>query len=495
MNLLNNNEFLPEIYYSFYVHDKKKINTSDFNAKTLLINNNVFINLNNYHFDCILGLNEFKKYKIKSNLINNYKISYISNVELCGQFNLKNFFYLHDCIIDSLNIIDNTIYNNISDYYLNNNLIFNNCFFKNPINVSNLTNILFQDCNIIEYNNLNIINLVYLNTHIKERFYIYNQQSAILNVILNLYKNIQTNYLNKPLLIYKNKKYYIKIIKNNISSYHLIDYCISPGIKIPKNYGIDIYSFLTNPFNKNFIFIPNGIYYLDKPILLNASIIGIGLPLINFIINGQIILKKSNIIIEGLKIHNYTNNNLIILLENNNTLMNLIIQNEKKNNNLNSLILVYGNFNFLNNICLLNHQKNYEYGLINMGNYNLFISIYMDVFKKCNFYNLGLNNDIIYLNNEVVQNYGIISKFKLIVLGCCFISFCVHSLNYKLTDDSIIKNSYILYLDDYKSIYESKLLYFPYFINFDKTKKEECKIKKIKFDYFKNSFLLNLTSD
>jgi len=491
--IIHSNEFMPEIYYSFSVYPSNNLYESyDFYKKTLLLKHHLLqssIDFNQY--ENIIGLNEKKKIKINGELLENCKFSFISNVEIIGKTILSHFLYLHESIFDKLVLSDDYILNGYNTHF-----ICQYCIFHQPIQLNNLTNLLLEDCQFINTTNLNIINLIYISLQpndIVEKYYIYNYQSATLNVFLQLYKHLQQNYLQKPLLVYKQNKYFLKFIKGRDISYYSMDYCISPGVFKPNNKGISIYSFLQKAIGRQkVVIIPNGIYYLDKKVEIDYHLIGIGFPIIHFIRNGQIIMKKSYIMIEGFRIRNYTHNFTIVIEDNHITLMNICIRNERKKKLLEprTMILIESDYNFIHNLWLFNRNKNYNYGIINAGNHNLILSIYSDAFLESNILNTGLYTDVIFFNSEIIQNLGILSNNKIILLGSSFFSYSVISENYKITLDSIIKNTYILYLDDYMSIHESKLLYFPYFINYDKSKKEENKVRKIIYHPQKQLFLL-----
>lgn len=489
--LINNYQFLPEIYYSFCISNEILENISLSFKKTMLLKNNIYKNLNFNNYSSIIGVREDKKIKIKGELLNNCELFFIDNIEIVGNAKLEHFLYLENCLIDNLIINENYHFNAFHSH-----LIFNHCQFKNELKINNNTNILFNNCNLIKYSNLNIINMIYINLKqedIIEKYYIYNFQSAILNVYLYLYKHIKQNYLFKPSLIFKNNQYYLKLIKENVIYLEPIQYCISPGLVKPNsNKGINLYTFLLNAIGKqSMVVIPNGVYYLDTEIEIDYHLIGIGFPIINILEKGLFIVKKNFIIIEGFKFKNFSSNIIFFIYQNNITLMNIFIHNEKNpNKSSKSLIIIQGNNNFINNIWLYNNNRNYEYGIVNMGNNNVLLSIFTDSFLKSNIYNLGNYLEIIYFNNEVIHNQGIISSKKLILLGSSFFSFSVINENFFLTIDSIIKNSFVIYLDDYHSIFHSRLLYFPYFINYEKFKKDDSKIKKIIYHYSKQLFLL-----
>ena len=485
MNVLNQPlEFMPEIYYSFIVSNQYY--DTNISNKTLLLCSNIISSMDIKKFNCIIGINDKKKIQLKSEFINQHHFDYLSNIEILGSCYFD-YVYLHECWIENMKIIEDSILNGF-----NSHLVLMNCKFKNQIQINNLSNLLLYECSMPILQNLNIVNIVHINgSHFFDKYYIYNKQSASINISLQQYKFLKPNILYKPILIRKKNKYYMKFNVDNKFYYKFIDYCISPGVNKPKHRGINLYEFLKNGNTKELIVIPNGIYYLEKSVPIQSHLIGIGFPIIHFCYNAQFILQQPSIMIEGIKIKNYSNQAIFVINSQNTTLMNIYIENQIKSKEGNSFIIINSNYNYLNNLWLFNLHQCYDYGILIMGNYNVFISVYLDAFKSANIYNMGEHNELIYINHDIISNYAIMSLKKIQMIGNSFFSYSVYNETYNITHDSIIKNSYIIYLDDYNSIYASKLLYFPYFINYDKIKKEEYKIKKIIYIHKQQCFLLS----
>jgi len=504
---LNHCEFMPEMYYSFHVPNadmKGSESTSpssiDTFRRTLLLKDARSASLyRQYHlYDNIIGIPSLKEIKIKGSLLSDTSFTFLSNIEIVGEAHLRPFFYLEDCCIDQLYIADET---HLHPRRFYSHFHFKSCSFRYPIQSTHMTNLLFEKCNPMEYSDLNIVNIIHVlhhslsTTHHYDQHYIYHKQSAIIHIIMAFYKHIRYNYQFKPQLCFRNQQYLLLFKRDHQEEEYWIDYCISPGIMRPLSAkGISITSFLHQSNGKKLIVIPNGIYYIDQPVDISCHMIGIGFPIIHFIQHGQIICKHSFIMIEGLDIRNHTEQVLFTLEKDSITLMNIKIQNEPKSKHGYAMISILSSFNYLNNIRLLNQTKHYQHGIVLMGNSNILLSISSDAFQKCNFFNFGVHNHFIYINSEVTHNLAVQSTQKLIVLGSSFFCYSVLNETYLLSHDSVLKNTYILYMDDYQSIHESKLLYFPYFINYEKKKiiSDLLSVKQITYEPHSQLFLWKL---
>lgn len=464
-----------------YIYNLEKviIYQVNFNSSNINISNLVFIkeilieeisNLEDVNL-ILEGMTSLDKLTIKSSTFNSVILNNLNEV----------YFDILDTNIKSLNMKDTyfSYENNVINFTVSENILLDNVIIENLdfINNSNYNNLIFKDVKLLnEFNDsINISNINYLE--------IVDSQD-IVDAFFTDNKNIENkNHINelnlKNILLYEDSSfnnYKINNIKIDNSSFHYIDFNKIESLKNIELNETNIIELTINKNNITNITVTNNnqltsiIYNLDEVALNNKFVINNNKNLRELIINNA---RLSNS--RSLDLTDYSKLEILAIknssLKDINFILNQDIQMLKEldlsNNNLSSISeirknniekLNLSNNNFTSDELKTKLVNNDHLLYLDVSNNNLSSTVFVDLFKKIEYLDLSNNNITSVINLDTLSNllYLNIKNINLNNLGLDRIKDIYNAIsNFNLLNIILDGNNFnseqIIYLEEFVS--------------------------------------------